>query len=570
MATIVQAEEDGDQTVVTEPPAGEIPVTDPPEQPEVPENPEQPDQPGQPDQPDQPEPNPDPEEEGDGTGGEDEEGTGEENGDGTDEEDEEETEDGGAEETPAPTPTPTPTPTYPTNPYIPPRTESRTEVPSVTADESAEPTENSLASQYDVAANLENLTALLSSSLEDPNFVLAWEDYQALINEYDLTDINKDGAVGSSLHDITANFSGNAVPIRTENVNGQIIVVLSYVNETAESEEETTPVNIILYGDEEGNLVGAGMFQSTAFESDIPVVSSEVFQGLVNKSREDLYAEDFFVNGFYQVLSNDVTYTTFSTPSEVEGSEELVTVDSRFVLQHNTTERTEGLLIDQLQFEVLDYIEDLESEPEVAEESESTIEGEETQTTEDEVEDELASSPFVSRFAPETYDPNTLIEADMIVSGYEELVSMVEEGKLNYDPNQLTELLGEPSRLLEAGTYNFYYYYAIEEERVTLLELEVDTETEQVSTMRFENRTPKLDEAFPITIDELFDVAREELSISNLESHLEKADLVEHLFTGSYQIRYVWTSFEDPEMRSIEAFEDGSTNEVELYYYDQE
>ncbi|MBG9979201.1 hypothetical protein [Ruoffia tabacinasalis] len=570
MATIVQAEEVGDQTVVTEPPAGEIPVTDSPEQPEVPENPEQPGQSKQ------PEPNPDPEEEGDGTGGEDEEGTGEEIGDGTDEEDEdgtggedeEETEDGGSEETPAPTPTPTPTPTYPTNPYIPPRTVPRTPV-STSTDES----ETSLATQFGINSNVENLESLLAASLEDPNFALAWEDYQSLINDFELNDITSETAtMGSTFDEILTNFEGNVVPEQTTTEDGQNVLVFNYSEET--EEEGALPAQIILIGDEAGNLIGSALLQASTAQTTSEPVSSETILGLVDQENAGLYAEDLFVTALYQLSSNDVTYTIIATPSATEGAYEFITLDNEYVLSHTTGEAEGTSLLNQLQDSIATYIEEIENqtEEEVTEEpsEEATETGDEEVSDDEETAEEEPTNQFVKRFAPANYEELTLLDGETIISGYEELSGMVDGVTLTVTPEELSDLLGEPSKEQVAGNSTYYDYYSVEDERIVLLTLQVDSSSNVVTTMKYDIRTPRLDEEFVINVEELFALAETELSIENLRNGLDDANIVEHIFAGGHQIRHVWTSYTDPEMRNVEAYEDTETGSVELFYYDQD
>lgn len=458
-----------------------------------------------------------------------------------------------------------PVPSYPSNPYTPPRTESRTPVTSAPQDETTEAPVTTIAKQYESAANLEKIESLLKDSLKDANFVLAWEDYKVLLTDYNLTDISDDNGSGSSLHEIVSNFSGNAVPIRTENVDGQIIVVLSYVDEESEStEEDVTPTNIVLYGDEDANFIGAGMFQASNVENSVANLDAELLNSLVGKSFAELISEDFFVEGFYQILSNDIIYTSFATPSNTEGNLEIVTIASEFVLDYHSVEQTEGLVLDQLQFEVQDYIEGL---AEVAITEETTTD-ETTAVVEEEPAEDV--STFVTQFAPPGYNPDKLTEFDKIKSSYDEIVSKIDNGTLTLTPDELVGILGEPNNQLVAGRFAFFYYYSVENTRVSLLEVEMNSETNEVSTLRYDVRTEKLYEPFDVTVDGLFEIAKEEMSIANLEKNFEQPDLIEHMFTGGHTIRYVWTSLADPEMRSIEAFENPETKEIELYYYDQE
>lgn len=452
-------------------------------------------------------------------------------------------------------------PTYPVGPpssYVPPRTVPRTPV-STSTDES----ETSIATQFGINSNVENLESLLAASLEDPNFALAWEDYQSLINDFELNDITSETAtMGSTFDEILTNFEGNVVPEQTTTEDGQNVLVFNYSEET--EEEGAVPAQIILIGDEAGNLIGSALLQANTAQTTSEPVSSETLQGLVDQENAGLYAQDLFVTALYQLSSNDVTYTTIATPSATEGAYEFITLDNEYVLSHTTGEAEETSLLNQLQDLIATYIEGIENQSEEEVTEEPSEEG-----TEETAEEE-STNQFADRFAPENYDQLLLLDGETITNGYEELTGMVDGVILTVTTDQLTEMFGEPTSVQEAGSSTYYDYYAIEDEQVILLTIQVDTESNIVTTMKYDVRTPQLDEEFPINIEELFEVATEELSIENLSNSLGEANIVEHVFAGGHQIRHVWTSNTDPEMRNIEAFEDAETGDVELYYYDQE
>ncbi len=462
-------------------------------------------------------------------------------------------------------------PTYPVGPpssYVPPRTVPRTPV-STSTDES----ETSIATQFGINSNVENLESLLAASLEDPNFALAWEDYQSLINDFELNDITSETAtMGSTFDEILTNFEGNVVPEQTTTEDGQNVLVFNYSEET--EEEGAVPAQIILIGDEAGNLIGSALLQASTAQTTNEAVSAETIQSLVDQENAGLYAQDLFVTALYQLSSNDVTYTSIATPSATEGAYEFITIDNEYVLNHTTGEAEETSLLNQLQDSIATYIEGIENQPEeeVTEEpsEEATETGDEEVSVDEETAEEEPTNQFVKRFAPANYEELTLLDGETIISGYEELSGMVDGVTLTVTPEELSDLLGEPSKEQVAGNSTYYDYYSVEDERIVLLTLQVDSSSNVVTTMKYDIRTPRLDEEFAINVEELFALAETELSIENLRNSLDDANIVEHIFAGGHQIRHVWTSYTDPEMRNVEAYEDTETGNVELFYYDQD
>lgn len=470
-------------------------------------------------------------------------------------------------------------PTYPADPYIPPVTESRTPVP-VTPDETEDSEEETeveptIASQFEVNGNIEILSSLLVTSLEDPNFVLAWEDYQTIVTDYDLTDISAEFSEGSTLNDIVETFHGNAIPELLTTEDDKSVLIFSYgLDETA---EDSTPVQIVLFGDEAGNMVGSSLLQSSTYQYEGTLLTADTIQASLNMENSQLFFEEPFVTAFYQVLSNEVTYTAFATPSDKDGSIELVVIDKEFVLNYVTTEESDTPLLDKLREFTGIYFESLGIEEPVESSSTETsevVESSEEETAETEVSSEVEvsveSNQFIEQFAPTNYDETKLVDYETISAGYEKLNSLIKDATLTVTPEELVEMFGEPSKETVAGSSTYSHYYSIEDERIVLLDIQTDNTNNVVKTMNYDIRTPKLDEEFSINVEELFALVTDNLTMDNLYSTLGEANLVEHIFTGGHQIRHVWTSYSDPEMRNIEVYEDSATESVELYYYDQE
>ena len=378
--------------------------------------------------------------------------------------------------------------------------------------------------------------------------------------------------MGSTFDEILTNFEGNVVPEQTTTEDGQNVLVFNYSEET--EEEGAVPAQIILIGGEAGNLIGSALLQASTAQTTNEPVSSETIQSLVDQENAGLYAQDLFVTALYQLSSNDVTYTTIATPSATEGAYEFITLDNEYVLNHTTGEAEETSLLNQLQDSIATYIEGIEnqSEAEVTEEpsEEATETGDEEVSVDEETAEEEPTNQFVKRFAPANYEEFTLLDGETIISGYEELSGMVDGVTLTVTPEELSDLLGEPSKEQVAGNSTYYDYYSVEDERIVLLTLQVDSSSNVVTTMKYDIRTPRLDEEFAINVEELFALAETELSIENLRNSLDDANIVEHIFAGGHQIRHVWTSYTDPEMRNVEAYEDTETGSVELFYYDQD
>lgn len=471
-------------------------------------------------------------------------------------------EESSVEEEPTPTPPVVPTyPEYPSGSYIPPRVTPRTPVTST--EETTD--ETTVADDFETTANLDNLTNLLASSLDDENFVAAWEDYQVIIKDFDLKDIKVEESTGSTLSEILETFEGNTTPEEVTTEDGEKTLVFNYGTE--ELAEGATPVQIVLFGDENDNLVGAALLQASTTQYSATPLATETIQGLFLRPNSDLYANNPAIKGVYQVFSNDVTYTTVATPSVDQATEELIIMDNQVVLNHVTSELSETSLLFKLKELSTIFIDSLD-DTETPEESADSEEGSEGTDSEAETDEEV--NPFVQRFAPTNYVEDSITDYEQLSTGYQELVAMIQEGTLTVTDEQIVDLLGEPANKTEGGASVYYSYYSIEEERIILFDIQVDKNSNVVTNMKYDNRTPELDAEFPINIEELFALAEADLSLSNLISSLGEPNIVEHIFAGGHQTRNVWTSYTDPEMRNVEAYEDTATGKVELYYYDQD
>lgn len=433
-------------------------------------------------------------------------------------------------------------------------------------------TSSEVADEFYATANLENLTNLLASSLEDEDFLTAWQDYQELIKNYKFKDKQKEESTVSTLSEILDGFEAGVQAEEVTTSEGQSTLVFRYGSDVLEEGEN--PVQMILYSDDEGYLVGAALLQATTTQGDSSPVSVDLIQSLFLKSHRDLYAEQPFVKAFYQELSNDVVYTTIALASQNEDSVELVVIDNQLVLNHVTTEITETALIFKLQELTQIFIdtlsEDVSSEEESDEESisgvDETMDGAESIDSNSLMEE---ATPFVKKYAPTDYEVDKLTAYDQLSEGYQSLLNQVEDNQLLVTDEAIINLLGEPASRTAGGNSTYYSYYSIEDDRIVLLDIQLDSQSHEVKTILYDDRRPSLDEAFKITVEDLFAIAEEELSIENLINSLGEPNLVEHLFVGTYQRRNVWTSYADPEMRNIEAFEEVSSGNIELFYYDQ-
>lgn len=433
-------------------------------------------------------------------------------------------------------------------------------------------TSSEVADEFYATANLENLTNLLASSLEDEDFLTAWQDYQELIKNYKFKDKQKEESTVSTLSDILDGFEAGVQAEEVTTSEGQSTLVFCYGSDVLEEGEN--PVQMILYGDDEGYLVGAALLQATTTQDDSSPVSVDLIQSLFLKSHRDLYAEQPFVKAFYQELSNDVVYTTIALASQNEDSVELVVIDNQLVLNHVTTEINETALVFKLQELTQIFIdtlsEDVSSEEESDEESisgvDETMDGAESIDSNSSMEE---ATPFVKKYAPTDYEVDKLTAYDQLSEGYQSLLNQVEDNQLLVTDEAIINLLGEPASRTAGGNSTYYSYYSIEDDRIVLLDIQLDSQSHEVKTILYDDRRPSLDEAFKITVEDLFAIAEEELSIENLINSLGEPNLVEHLFVGTYQRRNVWTSYADPEMRNIEAFEEVSSGNIELFYYDQ-
>ncbi|XJS11133.1 hypothetical protein ACF3NG_02385 [Aerococcaceae bacterium WGS1372] len=454
-------------------------------------------------------------------------------------------------------------PEYPTGTYIPPRVTPRTAVTSAptTTEDTGEPT---VADGFTSSANLENLTNLLANSLNDEDFLAAWEDYQVIIQNFKFKDKQVAEATGSTLSEITEGFEGTATPEEVVTEEGEKTLVFTYGS--GDQAEGATPVQIILYADVNDYLVGAALLQASTTQYEGSPLASEDIQSIFLRPNSEFYAKKPFVKAVYQELSNDVMYTTVATSSIDEDSEELVIIDNQLVLNHVTTEKSEISLLLKVRELSKIFIESLEDESATDEDGESS----ESSESDAGIIEEEEVNEFVKRFAPTNYEEEKITDYDKISSGYQGLIDMIQNNTLTVTDEQIVELLGEPAAKIDGGVSTYYSYYSIEDERIVLFDIQVDSSSNVVTTMKYDFRTPRLDEEFAINVEELFALAKENLSMSNLVSALGEPNIVEHIFAGGHQTRNVWTSYLDPEMRNVEAFEDTASGKVELYYYDQD
>lgn len=441
-------------------------------------------------------------------------------------------------------------PDYQPDSYIVPREQPRTAI-----------TSSEVADEFYITANLENLTNLLASSLDDENFLTAWQDYQLIIQSYQFKDKEKAESSASTLSEILNNFQGSVAAEEVKTEEGLTTLVFTYSAEALG--EEDRPAQMILYGDDDNNLVGAALLQASTTQDDRTPLAVDLIQGLFLEANRRLYAEKPFVKAFYQELSNDVIYTTVALPSEDEQSVELVVIDNQFVLNHVTTEITETPLAFKLQELTQIFINSLSEETSSEEESDSSETSKADESTAEE-------TSFVSIYAPTGYDEEKVTAYDQLLTAYQSLLELVENDRLSITDEQLVSLFGEPASKTEGGSSTYYSYYSIEDDHIVLLDIQLDSQTDAVKTILYDDRTPALDEAFSITVDDLFALAEEDLSMANLKDSLGEPNLVEDLFVGGYQRRNVWTSYADPEMRNIEAYEEVNSGNIELFYYDQD
>lgn len=448
---------------------------------------------------------------------------------------------------------PPPTPTPPNNDYnnqpIEPLPPSRIEVPAVVEE---------------VHINETLLTLLLEESIDNVDLVVALEDFIALQEEYTMGDVI-DETPGTPKEEIIDNLPGQhsrKIEVREPDSN---YVELYYGKTRGDASVKT-----ILYFDEDDNWIGAGILQQPEQNTADAAIHPAFLARLVDKPPILLFNETIFVESLYQTRVQGRIFTTVLLPSEIEGQHELVVIDESQVRSHETINDE---LIERYSFEgVAQARMDVYLSSQY-EEIETTLVEE---TFEDMTEEKPISfdslNAFVERHRPVgTYSEDNLISMSELEQNYRQLAQLIEQGKA-IKLSKLKSVMKQETMLVPGTDEDEerYDYYAIQENRVYIVQVTYNHQSDRVVSVRLEDRSPMIEETFPISIEDLHAFATREISPRFFVTQLGNPSIKEYLIDSNnkYRIRYVWTRLADPSMISIELIEYSDGQRTELYYYD--
>lgn len=135
---------------------------------------------------------------------------------------------------------------------------------------------------------------------------------------------------------------------------------------------------------------------------------------------------------------------------------------------------------------------------------------------------------------------------------------------------QLTEIYGQPTVETTEGSFETRKYLSIADDKVTIVEILVDSATQSIKDIKIDNRTNLLNQEFPFKVDDLYKIAeKNDQILPSMNKMIGQPTIMEYM-PETKQIRYVWTSFVDKAIQNIEVFENLSDGSFELLYYEPE
>lgn len=518
-----------------------------------------------------------------------------------------------------------------------------------------------------ISPNLANLNGIFAYSIKSQEFVLAWEDFQFIQDNYLYHDLTLPEEIGTSLQEFTETFEGNGEFEESEDAYGHKILVAEYTEDMVDAEEEIVdeeqvedaensdlePSRIILTFNDEDLLIGTGIYLGESDYDELEGIHPALVANLIDQPVESLHDQLGGVYGIYQAMIEGSIFTSILAPtsltegeSEVQdpSQEELILVNSYQVYSHETIPVTEDTLPFPLlsqerlyvylssqygDFEIPEMVgegdeaveeaseESLEDSSEesveetseaVSEETseetpeetsevtyedtttESTVETtvdttvestetsqetteatqETTQETQETTQEVEVDQDFMAKYAPQEEIPqDKLYESRYLERGYQTLKSRVINGELNQNLNDILNAIGRPSVEVTTEIGQLLSYYSIEDNQIILLEIQVTQNGKSVDSMRYETRTPRIEEDFPIDYNDLVDFASQNLDGESLSLEIGEPTVIEHTFQDGETLRYLWTSLTDPEIRNIELVRNKDTGKYELYYFSQ-
>ena len=446
--------------------------------------------------------------------------------------------------------------------------------------------------------------AIVEDSLQDPVFARAFADYQYALDTYNFDQMDP---MNSLLSDVQADFETHLIeadPVEAETTEASAEPTITNGVQTPGELEEKGAYSLLTYryGQDspapvrlqfvfaQSGLQGISLVQEVEAESraidesqasqlssgetmvedladmNLPVVgiSHHVDQGLaldtivVPHVRDE--AQDYMwlnvIGGLVSTASSPATEENQDLSQQMttflSGNEDDLTSDTSEESEMNSDESLMDESSDESSFE----------DESNAMKSDSMSEESQAAETVDQ-----SGHPILSQVPLDfAYDEGKLLGMGSLRQGYETMMEQIKAGQeLNRDSVQ--SLLGQPTVESEAGSSTTQKYLAIADDKVLFVQVISESASGKIQEIKTDNRTARLFDAFPVTVNGLYTLVEDNPQIYNKVSEKLGEPTIIEFKPEAQQIRYVWTSFEDKAMKNIEVVQDLDTQRYDLIYY---
>lgn len=501
--------------------------------------------------------------------------------------------------TPAPT-TPTPTTPAPTTPA--PATPAPTYEDSEASDyeepvteapvtETEATTSETTTTEESDVEDSQAIKDLVGDALANPAYTMALTDYLHVAGEdYVYTNPLDESIIGSSMEDVQSQFEAYlADKEMPDNPQAEI-------SKNAES-EDLDEVQLLQYhyyyaGEPHGKETQVATLKfffkedqlfASSVHNHVPILTSEVSQetmDMINHGEmtyESLIEAAPVISGFVHKYVDGVEtgVAVMAGQSDDQINLHFLNLSQEIVelLEQKTTE--EKIAADQLMDSFVTG-----KEPQPQEEAENTSldtdkaspdkqaiekDADTTETSEASSEAEEDQDQVMVNQVPVgfDYDAEKTVAIDQAEKGFESL-KQAAEVKESVSLEDIQEWFGEAT-VQEDGSYK---YVAESADKVIVAYVEFETESQEVISIKIDQRTPQLFEKFGLTVDDLYPIyEKKETMVDQLFEKLGEVTIFEYM-PQDLSLRYLWTSFEDEEIQNIEVTKDLDTGDAELLYYE--
>ena len=433
---------------------------------------------------------------------------------------------------------------------------------------------------------------LVGSALDNPAYAMALEDYAHTSGEgYVYTNPLDETIVGSSMQEVQSQFetylsekeiaeeaqaeiSKNAT---TDDLEDMQVLQYHYYY-AGEPQGKETQVATLKFFFKEDQLFASSV------QNHVPILTKEVAKETLDAINANEMTFESFVEA-RPVISGFVHKYVEGTETgiAVMAGKKEDTVDLHFVNLANETvaimdqkQTQEKIAADQLMDSFITGKEpkpveekenkSLDTDKKDSENRKTTSESSEesTQVEETSQAEENQGQAMVDRVPVGfEYDGEKTVDLAQLEEG---VVSLIEtaEAKESVSLNQVQEWFGRPT-VEEDGIYK---YVAESSDKVIVANVEFGTESQEVTSIKIDQRTPELFEEFGLTVDDLFPIyENKESMVDQLQEKIGEFTIFEYVPSES-SLRYLWTSFEDKDIQNIEVTKDLANDESELLYYE--